>query len=92
MSDYVLEVNLEDDITDYVTEQDKSYSTNFCVPAGKNGSITGYIPAIKTSGKMKDVLIDANTADFYEISTNYITVNTSYVPLKNDMHFVNKTW
>ena len=41
---------------------------------------------------MKDVLIDANTADFYEISTNYITVNTSYVPLKNDMHFVNKTW
>ena len=70
----------------------KSYSTNFYVPAGKNGSITGYIPAIKTFGKMKDVLIDANTADFYEISTNYITVNTSYVPLKNDMHFVNKTW
>lgn len=27
--DDVLEVNLEDDITDYVTEQDKSYSTNF---------------------------------------------------------------
>lgn len=70
----------------------KSYSTNFYVPAGKNGSITGYIPAIKTSGKMKDVLIDINSADFYEISTEYITVNNSYVPLKDDMHFVNKTW
>ena len=29
---------------------------------------------------------------FYVISTNYITVNNSYVSFKNDMHFVNKTW
>ncbi|WP_028043394.1 hypothetical protein [Candidatus Stoquefichus massiliensis] len=69
-----------------------SYATSFYVPARKNGSITGYIPAMKTSGRMKDQLIDANTADFYVISTSYITVNTSYVPLKDDMHFVNKTW
>lgn len=68
------------------------YSTSFYVPAKKNGSITGYIPAMKTSGKMKDQLIDANTADFYVISTKYITVNTSSVPLKSDIHFKNKTW
>lgn len=67
-------------------------SINFYVPAGKHGSITGYIPAIKTSGKIEDVLYDANSSDSHVISTKYITVNNSYVPLKNDMHFVNKTW
>ena len=70
----------------------KSYSTNFYKKKKKHGSITGYIPAIKTSGKMEDVLYDANSSDSYVISTKYITVNNSYVPLKNDMHFVNKTW
>lgn len=70
----------------------KTYSASFYVPPRKNGSITGYIPAMKTSGRMKDQLIDSNTADNYVISINYITVSTSYVPLKDDMHFVNKTW
>lgn len=47
---------------------------------------------LKLLKKMEDVLYDANSSDFYVISTNYITVNNSYVPLKNDIHFVNKTW
>ena len=47
---------------------------------------------LKLLKKMEDVLYDANSSDSYVISTKYITVNNSYVPLKNDIHFVNKTW
>ncbi len=47
---------------------------------------------LKLLKKMEDVLYDANSSDSYVISTKYITVNNSYVSLKNDMHFVNKTW
>lgn len=47
---------------------------------------------LKLLKKMEDVLYDANSSDSYVISTKYITVNNAYVPLKNDIHFVNKTW
>ncbi len=69
-----------------------SYSASLTIPAKKHGSITGYIPAIKTSGKIKIEHYDANSTDKYVISTTYKTVNTSYVPLTSDRHFVSKTW
>lgn len=70
----------------------RTFSTNFYVPAGKNGSITGYIPAVKTEGRMKVDVYDYTSTDIHHVSTRYITMTTSYVPITTDVHFANKTW
>ena len=70
----------------------RTFVTNFDVPAGMNGSITAYVPAVKTEGKMRVDMYDYTSSDVHHISTKYITMTTSYAPITTDVHFVSKTW
>lgn len=80
-------------VTETVTyTKGTAYSTTLTVPAGKHGSITGYIPAVKTEGRMRVDKYDYTSSDIHKVSTSYKTMSTSYVPIKGDTHFVNKTW
>lgn len=65
-----------------------TYSTGFYVPAGKSGSITAYIPAVKTEGRMRVDKYDYTSSDNYLVSTAYKIMLTSYVPILGDLHFL----
>ncbi len=63
-----------------------SSGSSYSIPAGKFETLTAYIPAVKTSGRLKyKVYMDGYPESyFYE----YKTLNTSYAPQKSSVHFV----